>query len=139
MKRNIFIIIIVLMFAIIESIMFNCGASIATTCTWGTYSSTEFYTPNSDNPNASTSTTIDASHNFFYFSYDDSASTASIELVKYKLNNSTKPSSDLGRPWEFLNYAYYRQILGQVLLCFLHIRAPSMCIALAPLQEPQFG
>lgn len=41
---------------------------------------------------------------FFYFSYDDSASTAAVELVKYQLNNGTIPDPGLARPWEFLNF-----------------------------------
>ena len=41
---------------------------------------------------------------FFYFSYDDSASTAALELVKYQLNAGLVPSASLARPWEFLNY-----------------------------------
>jgi hypothetical protein len=40
----------------------------------------------------------------FYFSYDDSASTAAVELVKYKLNNDEIPDPGLARPWEFLNF-----------------------------------
>jgi Mg-chelatase subunit ChlD len=40
----------------------------------------------------------------FYFSYDDSASTAAVELVKYQLNNGEIPDPGLARPWEFLNF-----------------------------------
>lgn len=41
-----------------------------------------------------------------YLSYDDSASTASVEIVKYRINNEMPfyYYEDLGRPWEFLNY-----------------------------------
>ncbi|MBN2442325.1 MAG: choice-of-anchor D domain-containing protein [Spirochaetales bacterium] len=42
--------------------------------------------------------------NFFYFSYDDSASTASVELTKYKLLNGDIPDPGLARTWEFLNF-----------------------------------
>jgi Mg-chelatase subunit ChlD len=42
--------------------------------------------------------------NFFYFSYDDSASTAGVELTKYALRNQSAPQSNWARPWEFLNY-----------------------------------
>ncbi len=42
--------------------------------------------------------------NYFYFSYDDSASTASVDLVKYQLHNGIQPDSSLSRPWEFLNF-----------------------------------
>jgi len=40
----------------------------------------------------------------FYFSYDDSASTASVELVKYYLKNGLQPDRAWGRPFEFLNF-----------------------------------
>jgi len=41
-----------------------------------------------------------------YLSYDDSASTASLNLVKYSLDNNEHYyiSSSLGRSWEFLNF-----------------------------------
>ncbi len=42
--------------------------------------------------------------NFFFFTYDDSASTAAVELVKYRLNNGILPETNLARPWEFFNY-----------------------------------
>ncbi len=42
--------------------------------------------------------------NYFYFSYDDSASTVAVELAKYQLNHDILPSSTLARPWEYLNY-----------------------------------
>lgn len=44
--------------------------------------------------------------NFFYFSYDDSASTAGVEQTKFALNRSTPvlPNPAWVRPWEFLNY-----------------------------------
>lgn len=42
--------------------------------------------------------------NYFYFSYDDSASTVAVELLKYDLDNDYLPPSSLSRPWEFLNY-----------------------------------
>jgi hypothetical protein len=42
--------------------------------------------------------------NYFYFSYDDSASTASVELVKYRIGLGVIPYESYGRPWEFLNY-----------------------------------
>ncbi len=55
-------------------------------------------------PETSTPDAADAVSNYFYFSYDDSASTAAVELVKYQLNHGTVPSSSLARPWEFLNF-----------------------------------
>ena len=44
--------------------------------------------------------------NFFYFSYDDSASTAGVEQTKFALerSNPTLPNPSWVRPWEFLNY-----------------------------------
>jgi hypothetical protein len=44
---------------------------------------------------------------FFYFSYDDSASTAAVELVKEKLNRGQMPDASLARPWEFLNRIHF--------------------------------
>lgn len=40
----------------------------------------------------------------FYFSYDDSASTAGVELTKQALLNNQRPNPEWLRPWEFLNY-----------------------------------
>ncbi len=43
--------------------------------------------------------------NYFYFTYDDSASTVAVELAKYKLKyENILPYASLNRPWEFLNY-----------------------------------
>ncbi|MBN2737324.1 MAG: VWA domain-containing protein [Spirochaetales bacterium] len=50
-------------------------------------------TPDPDNPDK-----------FFYFSYDDSASVAAVELVKYQLSLGRTPDPGLARVWEFLNY-----------------------------------
>ena len=47
--------------------------------------------------------------NHFYFSYDDSASTASVELVKYMLENDEIPDSFLARPWEFFNFETFEE------------------------------
>lgn len=41
---------------------------------------------------------------YFYFSYDDSASTAGVELTKYALKQGFAPNVAWARPWEFLNY-----------------------------------
>ena len=41
---------------------------------------------------------------YFYFSYDDSASTAAVELTKYRLLQNKIPDPSLARVWEFLNY-----------------------------------
>lgn len=41
---------------------------------------------------------------FFYFSYDDSASTAGVEQTKYALKHNQMPQPSWVRPWEFLSY-----------------------------------
>lgn len=41
---------------------------------------------------------------FFFFSYDDSASTAGVELTKNALQNNFAPRTSWARPWEFLNF-----------------------------------
>lgn len=41
---------------------------------------------------------------YFYFSYDDSASTAGVELTKYALKQGFLPNPAWVRPWEFMNY-----------------------------------
>ncbi|WP_455202638.1 hypothetical protein, partial [Kaarinaea lacus] len=43
----------------------------------------------------------------FYFSYDDSASTAAVELTKYAINNGQIPDESLGRAYEFLNFEQF--------------------------------
>ncbi len=50
-----------------------------------------------------------SSSNHFYFSYDDSASTASVELVKYMLENDMIPDRHLSRPWEFFNFETFEE------------------------------
>lgn len=47
----------------------------------------------------------------FYFSYDDSASTAAVEIVKYSLINNSRPDTNLGRPYEFLNFEAFDKSL----------------------------
>lgn len=42
--------------------------------------------------------------NYFYISYDDSASTVGVELTKAFLNDSKLPDPSYARAWEFLNY-----------------------------------
>ncbi|PIW13994.1 hypothetical protein COW36_23425 [bacterium (Candidatus Blackallbacteria) CG17_big_fil_post_rev_8_21_14_2_50_48_46] len=46
----------------------------------------------------------------FYFSYDDSASTAGVELVKQALSANQLPKPEWARPWEFLNYENFDHI-----------------------------
>lgn len=61
-------------------------------------------------PDPNSETTIDPNSevqeasNYFYFSYDDSASTAGVEQTKYALRNGFLPNPSWVRPWEFLNY-----------------------------------
>ena len=68
------------------------------------YSGGGYYEPsvvNSYCPNAETNSSV------IYFSYDDSASTAAVELSKYQLGKGVLPDSSLGRAWEFLNYEQF--------------------------------
>jgi len=46
---------------------------------------------------------IDSDQTSFFFSYDESASTASRDLALTALANGRKPDPELGRPYEFLN------------------------------------
>lgn len=41
--------------------------------------------------------------NFFFFSYDDSGSTASKDLAVFSINNGMLPQASLGRPYEYLS------------------------------------
>ena len=52
---------------------------------------------------------------YFYFSYDDSASTAAVELVKYKLGLGERPDATLARPWEFLNFEAFEPVESEPL------------------------
>ncbi len=75
---------------------------------------------------------VDSASKFFYFSYDDSASTAPVELVKYKLNNNQLPSSSLARAWEFLNYESFDPSGPESLGTF----SVSIGVMKRPAQEP---
>ncbi len=59
-------------------------------------------TPSDNSPE----TSVVEAQNFFYFSYDDSASTAGVEQTKFALERSSPvlPNPSWVRPWEFLNY-----------------------------------
>ncbi|MGE3726333.1 MAG: VWA domain-containing protein [Candidatus Sericytochromatia bacterium] len=46
----------------------------------------------------------------FYFSYDDSASTAGVELAKQALQANQVPKPEWARPWEFLNYENFDHV-----------------------------
>ncbi len=46
---------------------------------------------------------------YVYLSYDDSASTASVELAKFQLMNNRLPNKNVPiRPWEFLNFETFQ-------------------------------
>lgn len=60
-------------------------------------------------PEVSASPELQAATNFFFFSYDDSASTAGVEQSKYALKNNRPVQSSWVRPWEFLSYENFAQ------------------------------
>ena len=91
-----------------------CGASSDSSSPAGSVQSG----PNQSNPSQSSSNVVQATpvsnqpalddsesadSNFFYFSYDDSGSSAARDLTIYSLLNGNWPSSDWARPYEFLN------------------------------------
>lgn len=55
-------------------------------------------------PSPTPSATLAAASKYFYFSYDDSASTAGVEQTKYALKQRLQPNASWVRPWEFLSY-----------------------------------
>lgn len=55
-------------------------------------------------PQATATPTLAAATKYFYFSYDDSASTAGVEQTKYALRQRLQPNAAWVRPWEFLSY-----------------------------------
>lgn len=48
-----------------------------------------------------------ADSDYFFFSYDDSASTAGVELTKAALARGEMPKPEWVRPWEFLNLEHF--------------------------------
>lgn len=58
--------------------------------------------PTSD-PEAQSSAAQQQTRGYFYFSYDDSASTAGVEQTLYALENGLLPNQSWVRPWEFLS------------------------------------
>lgn len=64
-------------------------------------------------PTASASASADLQQNqqFFYFSYDDSASTAGVEQTKFALSKASPslPQASWVRPWEFLSLEPFAQ------------------------------
>lgn len=91
----------------------------------------------------------------FFFSYDDSASTSGVELVKQALNHQKQPQTDWAKPWEFLNYENFDRINQKSLGLFevsmglwkyphlknphldnyevgIHVSAPYQCKATRP-------
>ncbi len=71
--------------------------------------------PVTDAPNEAVENAGEASDvtHAFYFSYDDSSSTAARDLSIYAIDNAIKPSSDFGRPYEFLNAESFSHFNGQ--------------------------
>lgn len=59
--------------------------------------------PPPENPIDPQEPAIDASATSFFFSYDESASTASRDLTFKALESGTLPNANWGRPYEFLN------------------------------------
>lgn len=55
-------------------------------------------------PSPTPSATLATASKYFYFSYDDSASTAGVEQTKYALKQRLQPNASWVRPWEFLSY-----------------------------------
>lgn len=53
---------------------------------------------------------VTKSRDFYYFSYDDSASVAGVELTKHALENKQLPQQDWAKTWEFLNYESFDHI-----------------------------
>lgn len=70
-------------------------------------------------PEPTASPTVDPSPNpdpqsaYFYFSYDDSASTAGVEQTKYALRQNQLPQPGWVRPWEFLSFEHFNHQLQQ--------------------------
>ncbi len=98
---------------------FTCLSTQLLTACGGSASNNTTASPNSNNTQTATSssTTPDTAEplaeqkqndclqgSCFYFSYDDSASTASIELTKYHINNFLPVDPAWGNAFEFLNY-----------------------------------
>ena len=88
----------------------------------------------------------------YYFSYDDSASVASVELFKDALEAGAVPDSDWAKTWEFLNYESFDHLEQQSVGLFdvsmglwkhadlnnsaldqyevgVHVSAPYLCMA----------
>ena len=53
--------------------------------------------------------TPSATNDYFYFTYDDSASIANAEEVRYRLENNEKPASQRGVTYEQLNYENFTE------------------------------
>lgn len=70
----------------------NSSGTVATQIPQDTVDTTETSGPDIDNEATS-----------FFFSYDESASTAARDLALTALDNGIKPDPSLGRPYEFLN------------------------------------
>ncbi len=103
--------------------LFTCLSTQLLTACGGSASDSTAASPNSNNTATATSTSTESSTDTntpelgaeqeqndclqgscFYFSYDDSASTASVELAKYHINNFLTVDPAWGNAFEFLNY-----------------------------------
>ncbi len=62
-------------------------------------------------PTVSASAEVQQNQQFFYFSYDDSASTAGVEQTKFALSKASPslPQASWVRPWEFLSFEPFAQ------------------------------
>lgn len=64
----------------------------------------------SPNPEPTPLPPVTKARDFYYFSYDDSASVAGVELTKHALENKQLPQKDWAKTWEFLNYESFDHI-----------------------------
>lgn len=60
--------------------------------------------PSSEPSPAPSPSSVQEEQSFFYFSYDDSASTAGVGQTKYALQNGLSVNPSWVRPWEFLSF-----------------------------------
>ena len=82
----------------------SSSGSTSTSNGYAAGSSSSGYSESSDDRDQKPPPPTENEDKYIYLSYDDSASTAAVEIVKNYLNKNQKPNSSLGRPWEFLNY-----------------------------------
>ena len=66
-----------------------------------------------NNPDSEMQNTSPDDVQSFYFSYDDSSSTAARDLATFSVQNGNKPDISLGRPYEFLNAEQFSHFNSQ--------------------------